>query len=104
VNRDFLKDAGVEVPLAILALAFFIALVFQTVELVRQSQTLATISVSQATPLQEATHLREATEALARDITKLADSGNADAKQVVDEMAKQHIALVPRPAPKPETH
>ena len=99
MNRDFLRDAGVEIPLAILALAFFMALVFQTVELVRQSQTLATISVNQETPLKDATRLREATTALARDITKLSDSGNADAKRVIDEMARQHISLTPPAEP-----
>ena len=97
MSRTFLKSAGVEVPVAVLALGFFVALVFQTVQLVRDSETLQAITISQDTPLQEAVRLHQAVEALANDISKLAQSGDANAKQVVEEMAKQHIVLNPPP-------
>jgi uncharacterized protein YoxC len=94
-------------PVALLALAVFLGLVFQTVQLVRDSETLATIDRSQDVPLQDTARMRQATDALASDIVQLAQSGNAGAKQVLDEMAKQNIVLrfppatpaAPAPAP-----
>jgi hypothetical protein len=96
-------------PVALLALAVFLGLAFQTVQLVRDSETLVTIDRGQDAPLQETARLRQATDALASDIAALAQSGNAAAKQVVDEMAKQNIVMRPLPAapatPAPEaTH
>ena len=92
-------------PVALLALAVFLGLAFQTVQLVRDSEMLATIDRNQEAPLQEATRLRQATDSLASDITQLAQSGNAAAKQVVDEMAKQNFVMrpnTPAPSPPPE--
>jgi hypothetical protein len=80
-------------PVALLALALLLDLAFQTVQQVRQSQFLATIDRNQDGPLQEAAKLRQATDSLVADILKLAQSGNAAAKQVVDDMAKQNIVL-----------
>jgi hypothetical protein len=86
------------VPLVLLALAVFLGMAFQTVQLVRASQMLATIDRSQDVPLQETMRLRQASDALASDIVQLAQSGNVAAKQVVDEMAKQNIAMHATPA------
>ena len=85
-------------PVALLALAVFLGLVFQTVQLVRNSETLAAIDRNQEGPLQETARLRQATDSLASDVAQLAQSGNANAKQVVDEMAKQNIVMRPTPA------
>jgi hypothetical protein len=99
-------------PIALLALAVLLELAFQTVQLVRESQLLATIDRNQDTPLQDAARVRQATDSLAGDVYQLAQGGNAAAKQVLDEMAKQNIVLhppaapgappVPAPAPAPE--
>lgn len=99
--RRFYRRAGVELPVALLATAFVLMLAFQTVELVRQSEVLAEINANQATPLAETQHLRQATNALAADVAQLAKSGNANAKAIVDEMARQHIALQPPPPQSP---
>ena len=101
MNRDFVKAAGAGLPLALLALALFLMLAFQTVQLVRESETLATIDRNQDTPLQETARLRQAVDSLAGDIAQLAQSGNANAKQVIDEMAKQNIVLRPQPPTTP---
>ena len=87
------------VPLALLAIAVFLGLAFQTVQLVRDSEMLASINRSQDAPLQETARLRQATDSLASEIVQMAQSGNAAAKQVVDEMAKQNIVMRPTPAP-----
>jgi uncharacterized protein YoxC len=92
-------------PVALLALAVFLGLVFQTVQLVRDSESLAAIDRSQDAPLQETARLRQATDSLASDVAQLAQSGNVNAKQVVDEMAKQNIVMRPgagAPSPVPD--
>ncbi len=86
-------------PIALLALAVLLQLAFQTVQLVRESQQLATIDRNQDAPLQEAARLRQASDSLAADVYQLAQGGNAAAKQVLDEMAKQNIVLHPPGAP-----
>jgi hypothetical protein len=98
MSRVFLNRAGPDVPLAILAVAFFVALAFQTVQLVRDAEQLATIERSQDGPLQETAKLRQNTDGLVNEVLQLAQSGSASAKQVVDEMAKQNIALRVAPA------
>ena len=98
--KRLLRTGGSDVPLALLALAFCLMLVFQMVQLVRQSQSLATVAANQESPLQEAARLRQAADALASDIVQLAQQGNTNAKQVVDEMARQNIKLHP-PGPPP---
>lgn len=91
--RRLARDGGADLPLALLALAVFLMLMFQTVQLVRQSQSLVAFAANQESALQEASRLRQAADALVSDVVQLAQQGNANAKQVVDEMARQNINL-----------
>jgi hypothetical protein len=93
------SPASADLPLALLAVAFLLWLGFQTLELVRESQTLAAITRSQDAPLQDAARLRQAAESLAGDTAQLAESGNPGAKAVVDELAKLNVNLHPPAAP-----
>ena len=85
--------------LSLLALAMLLQFAFQTVQLVRESQTLATINRSQDLPLQETMRLHDGLDSLANDVYQLAQSGNAAAKQVLADMAKQNIVLRPAQTP-----
>ena len=85
--------------LIVLAAAFFLATAFQTYELIREHANLQAAQAGQETPLQQALQMREETEALAGDTAALADKGNANAKQVVDVMQQQGIALHAPQAP-----
>jgi hypothetical protein len=84
-----------EIGLALLALGFFIAVLFQTVQLVRERINFSTILLNQQAPLESTLKLRERINALASDTAQLAQTGNAAAKQVVDDLARQRIALHP---------
>jgi hypothetical protein len=84
-----------ELPLMLVALAVFLWLGFQTVELVRDSESLAAIHQNQEQPLQETARLRDAANSLGADVATLAQQGDAGAKQVVAEMANQNIKLKP---------
>jgi hypothetical protein len=90
-----------EVPVALLAIAFFLMLLFQMVELVRQSRSLVASAANQENALQEANRIRQAADALANDTVQLAQQGNVNAKQVIDEMARQNVNLRPPAAASP---
>ncbi len=95
------RKPPLELGLALLALGFFAAVLFQTVQLVRERVNYSTILLNQQAPLQSTLKLRDQINALANDTAALAQSGNAAAKQVVDDLARQHIALHPPTTPPP---
>lgn len=84
--------------LTVLAAAFFLTVAFQTYELIREHSNLDDALAGQQMPLEQAVQMRQETEALAGDTAALADKGNANAKQVVDVMRQQGIALRETPA------
>ncbi|HLI21801.1 MAG TPA: hypothetical protein VKV32_11820 [Stellaceae bacterium] len=83
----------IERAVTVLAVAFFLTVAFQTYELVAQHSNLVIVRNGQEAPLEQAVQVREDTEALAGETAALADKGNANARQVVDAMRKQGIAL-----------
>ena len=97
------RKPPVELGLALLALGFFAAVVFQTVQLVRERLNYSTILLNQQALLESTLKLRDQINALAKDTAALAQSGNAAAKQVVDDLARQHITLHPATT-SPPTH
>jgi hypothetical protein len=88
----------IELGFALLALGFFLAVVCQTVQLVRERINYSTILINQQAPLENTLQLRERINSLANDTAQLAQGGNAAAKQVVGDLARQHIALHPENA------
>jgi len=79
--------------LTILAVAFFLMVAFQSYELLREYSNLENAQAGQQAPLEQAAQMRQETEAFAGDVASLADKGNANAKQIVDAMRAQGIAL-----------
>jgi hypothetical protein len=98
-----LRTSNVDLPVALLALGFFLALVFQTVQLVREGGVLAAVDRSQDGPLQETVRLKQNADSLGTDVATLAQSGNVHAKQVVDDMARQNIIMRTGPASEGQT-
>lgn len=77
-----------ERAVTVLALAFFLTSAFQTFELVREAN-LSALYASLEIPVQQANEVREQTVALGMETAELADKGNADAQQAVNEMRNQ---------------
>lgn len=85
--------------LVTIVVAFFLTIAFQTYQLLHEYSTLENARGGQQAPLEQALQMRQETEAFAGDVAALADKGNADAKQIVDAMRAQGIALrAPQPA------
>lgn len=89
----------------VLAVAFFLAVAFQSFQLIHEHSNLEAALAGQEAPLEQAVQIRQETEALAGDTAALADKGNANAKQAVETMRQQGIALraptAPTAAPTP---
>ncbi len=97
-------DSGgprIELAVAVLALAFFLAVLFQSVQLWRERESMNLIYQNQDQVLPDVLKLRDQVNSLAGDVAQLAQTGDAAAKQVIDDMARQGIALRPPPAPAP---
>lgn len=91
---------GLDIPVLILALAFFVWTAFQTFELIKQSSQLSAARASQEQPLQELAKVQSVVQSMGADTLKLADGGNATAKEVLDGFAKQGVKFGPPPAKK----
>ena len=79
--------------LTLLAVAFFLMVAFQSYELLREYSSLENAQAAQQAPLEQSAQLRQETEAFAGDVASLADKGDANAKQIVDALRAQGIAL-----------
>jgi hypothetical protein len=93
------KRASLAVPVLIglLALAGFQG--FQTVELLSARSSLNAALVEQQGPIATGQSVRRQINLLAAQTAELAQKGDADAKAIADQFAKQGFTLVPRKNP-----
>ena len=98
-ENSALKAGRLELAVALVTLAFLVAVAFQTSQLVRERSNMVAIFTNQETPMQETLGLRQKVNQLAGDTAQLAQSGDAAAKQVVDDLGRQHVVLKPPVAP-----
>ena len=85
-------------PVALSVLALFLLVAFQTVQAVRDHDSLTAFRASQQASIQAGEKLRQQLETLAGQTAVLANGGDAAAKDVVEQMRKQGFTLSP---PKP---
>lgn len=84
-----------ELVLTLVALAVLLNAAFDTMRLAAEHAGLYAIHVAQEPPIQEIVRLRGQVETLAGETALLADSGNANARAVVEEMQRQGVTLHP---------
>jgi hypothetical protein len=87
-------------PLLILMLALAAWTGYQTFQLSREREALATLRANQEQPLLQAQRVRQTLDQLATETQKLADAGNANARTVVEELRKRGVTIN-RPAQAP---
>ncbi len=100
-GRPGSEGPRIELAVAVLALAFFLAVLFQSVQPWRERSGMNQIYQNQEQVLPDVLKLRDQVNSLAGDVAQLAQTGDAAAKQVIDDMARQGIALRPPAAPAP---
>jgi hypothetical protein len=91
-------------PVALLSIAFFAAIGFQTLELVRDRGNLTSVYAGQEAAVEQTLRLRNSVDAFAGDTAKLAQAGDPQAKQVVDALRSQNIAIRPPAATTAAAH
>ena len=86
-------------------MVFFVAATawsgFQWYQLQLESETLTALRGNQASQLQQAQKVRATLDAMAQETQRLADTGNANARLVVEELRKRGITIN-RPASAPK--
>ncbi len=91
-----------DLPVALVVLAFFLITAFQTNQLVRQRSALQTVEMAQAGGLAQADKLRLKFQLLAEQTEQLAKTGDPGAKAVLDQLRQQGVSLrTTPPAPPP---
>lgn len=90
-----------DLPVALVVLAFFLITAFQTDQLVRQRSALQTVEAAQANGLAQADKLRLQFQLLAEQTTQLANAGDAGAKAVLAQLQDQGVSLRANPAAAP---
>lgn len=81
------------VPMLLATLALLGWLGFQTVQLAKERDALQAAYASQQLTVDNAAKLRASLDAIAADTQRLADSGNPNAKLLVDELRKRGITI-----------
>jgi hypothetical protein len=94
------SDAGTSprgpfVPLLLLAAGFLGWMALETTQLVSDRLALSATAAQQPGPLENAYHLRVATDSLVRKLQALADKGNPDAQTVVASLEQHGITINP---------
>jgi hypothetical protein len=82
-----------EVTMALLALAFFLMEGFQSFQLVRESTNLAKMHEAQEPTMQEGQRIRKLLETLVTKTNQLAESGDAGAKSVIEDLRRQGVVF-----------
>jgi len=91
-----MRDAArLELPIALIVAAFFLITAFQTERLVQEHSSLAALRTQQETALLQADKIRARFQMLASGTAKLAQSGNDNAKAVLNQLQAQGITVHP---------
>jgi hypothetical protein len=84
-----------QIPLTILAVALFLMVGFQTIQLIRERDNLAEARGTQQPAVQQALKMRQQLEALAGKTAQLAAEGDAGARAIVEDLRRQGITVKP---------
>jgi len=89
-------DMTVRWPLLVLAAAFLIATGFRTERLIQQRIEIAAFRAAQEPAVQQGQKVRAQLDQLADATARFAATGDANAKAIVEEMARQGVTLRPK--------
>jgi len=92
---DSQEERSFALPMTITATALFLLVLFQTIQLIRERDTLGELRTAQEPTVQESVKLRTQLETLAGKTAQLANDGNASAKSIVEQMRRQGINMTP---------
>lgn len=82
-------------PVLILGLVLLAWFGFQASQLHGERDAMREVTTNQEKTVQDSKKLRDSLDAIARGTAQLADSGNANARLIVDELKKRGITISP---------
>ena len=83
------------VQLALVTLALFVMVAFQTVQLIRERGNLADALATQEPAIQQGLKLRKQLDTLATETARLAAAGDAGASAIIEELRREGITVKP---------
>jgi hypothetical protein len=89
------RPDGSKIQLALVTLALFVMVAFQSVQLIRERSNLGDVRSNQEPTIQEGIKLRKQLETLANDTARLAAAGDAGASTIIEELRRQGITVKP---------
>jgi hypothetical protein len=89
---------GVFLPLLLGLITLVLWFGFQTLQLAKERENLATLSANQAALYGNAQKMRAQLDAIAAETAKLAQAGNANAALIVDALKQRGITIDPSKA------
>ncbi len=90
------------VPIVLIAVALVGFLGFQSSQLIRERENLATTKVNQESPIADARKIRLQLDGIAKAASALAASGNVNARNVLADLRKKGIRVKRRRRPAAE--
>jgi len=91
------QSSNTELPVAFLAVAFVLLLGFQMAQLIREGRAIGQVRTAQEPTVQEGLRLRAQLNSIAGKTAALADTGNASAKAIIEDMRKLGISVKSTP-------
>ncbi len=95
------RDWSPFIPLLILMLTYLGWTLFQTYQLMRESDALVKVHANQERQFQESKKLRDSLDKVARETQMLANRGNKGALLIVDELRKRGVTINPEGSAQP---
>jgi|GEM_PF-1488741 len=87
------------IPVFVLASAVLLWVLFQSYSLFNERQALLAAAAQLAPQAETATKVRASIDSIAAGVKRLADGGNANARVIVDELARRGVTINPNSAP-----
>ena len=91
--RPAAKRATVFVPVLLVVIALAVMTGFQTIQLNRERDVLKQRLTLQEEPLKESQNVREQLQSVATSTAELAEQGNPNAQQIIDQLQKAGITV-----------
>lgn len=92
-NNNSVSAGETLLPVLVVALVLFLSMGFQTVQILRDRDTLHQVLGQQDKPMEESRKLQAQLTALALGTKKLADGGDKNAAAIIDRMQKAGISV-----------
>ncbi len=86
-------------PIVLLGLTLLVSTGYQTVQLAREEDALASLLAQQQQPLENSQKLRASLDAIAKQTQLLANKGNANARLIVEALNKRGVTINPDAPP-----